>query len=266
MKGINGFSSLNIVEREFNWGLSRSIIDGVTSVVNKHGKIIVLEDDLVTSPYFLNFMNDGLDTYKHVSKVCQIMGYSYIEHYKDKYNLDETYFIKGADCLGWATWRDAWNLFNDDSYELIEDILKKGKESEFNRNDTYNYMEMLNQQANGEVDSWAIRWYASAFLNNLYTLYPLKSLVLHIGNDGEGANYNSIDSKYDPLNVSLNMTEKVAVRKIDVLEKPNTNQAYNEYLKSYKRPLWIKFKNKLKVLLRNVMLKLKPSTKRNRKS
>lgn len=265
LKTINGFSSLKIVEREYNWGLSRSIIDGVTSVVNKYGKIIVLEDDLVTSPYFLNFMNDGLNTYKNVSKVCQIMGYSYVERFKEEYNLDETYFVKGSDCLGWATWRDAWLFFSADSYELIATIEKNRQQREFNRNDTYNYMEMLNQQAKGEVDSWAIRWYASAFLNNLYTLYPLKSLVLHIGNDGEGANYNSIDSKYDPLNVSVNMSDRVPVIKMDVLEKTNTNLAYNAYLRSYKRPLWIKLKNKLRLLLRNVMSKLKASIKRSEK-
>jgi hypothetical protein len=244
-KTINGFKSLKVIEREKNWGLSKSIIEGVTTIVNQYGKVIVLEDDLVTSPYFLNFMNDGLETYENDSKVCQIMGYSFIERYKDKFNLEDTYFVKGSSCLGWATWRNSWRSLNIDSHELIAVIEKNNLQKSFNRNNSYNYMEMLKQQARGEVDSWAIRWYASSFINNLYTLYPLKSLAFHTGNDGDGTNYNNVESKYDPLNVPLNTSGKINILKREVFETKDTSMAYNEYLKSYKVPFWIRAKNKL---------------------
>ncbi|MDD4082332.1 MAG: glycosyltransferase [Sphaerochaetaceae bacterium] len=97
---IKGFKSVKIIERKNNVGLANSIIDGVTKVVNKYGKIIVLEDDLVTSKYFLNFMNDSLELYKNESKVISISGYTYPVG-----GLAETFFIKGTDCWGWATWK-----------------------------------------------------------------------------------------------------------------------------------------------------------------
>ena len=55
---------VHIIEREKNYGLARSIIDGVTTQVNAYGRTIVLEDDLVTAPYFLQFMNSALEMYK----------------------------------------------------------------------------------------------------------------------------------------------------------------------------------------------------------
>ena len=245
IKTINGFKSLKVIEREKNWGLSKSIIEGVTATVNLYGKVIVLEDDLITSPYFLNFMNDGLKAYENDREVCQIMGYSFVERYKDKFNLEDTYFVKGSSSLGWATWKNSWRSLNIDSHELIAFIEKNNLQKSFDRNNSYNYMKMLKQQAEGKIDSWAIRWYASAFINNLYTLYPLKSLVFHTGNDGYGTNYNNIESKYDPLNVTLNTSEKISILKKEVFETKETFLAYNEYLKRYKLPFWIRVKNKL---------------------
>jgi len=57
---ITQFQSVTIVKREFNYGLGKNIIDGVTEIVATYGKVIVLEDDLVVSPYFLEYMNEGL--------------------------------------------------------------------------------------------------------------------------------------------------------------------------------------------------------------
>jgi len=245
LKTIDGFKSINIIERKKNFGLANSIIDGVTSIVNQYGRVIVLEDDLITSPYFLNFMNDGLELYESESKVCQIMGYSYIEAYKDEFNLEDTYFIKGADSLGWATWKNSWRFFNNDSYELISIIEKNKLQKIIDRNNSYGFMKILNQQAQGNIDSWAIRWLASACVNNLYTLYPLKSLVFHTGNDGEGTNYNNKIGKLDPLKVPLNTTKKINILKKEVIEMENTTIAYNKFLKRYETALWTRIKNKL---------------------
>lgn len=182
IRTITGFRTVRIVERDRNWGLANSIIDGVTSVVNERGRIIVLEDDLVTSPYFLRFMNDALDLYEREESVISIHGYIYPVAEK----LPETFFLRGADCWGWATWKRGWELFEPDGGKLLASLKSQRLEREFNFGGSYDYLEMLGSQVKGGNDSWAIRWYASAFLKTKLTLYPGRSLVLNIGNDNSG--------------------------------------------------------------------------------
>lgn len=201
IKTIKGFKSISIRESDINKGLANSIIDGVTEIVNKYGKVIVLEDDLVTSPYFLKYMNDALELYENEEKVISIHGYIY--PVKDE--LPETFFIKGADCWGWATWRRGWSLFEADGQTLLKELELKRLTNEFDFNGSFAYTQMLKDQISGKNNSWAIRWYASAFLNNMYTLYPAKSLVAHIGFDQGthctgGKNVIAISNK--PINLN----------------------------------------------------------------
>lgn len=181
IKTIDGFKSVTIVERNSNYGLARSIIEGVTSIVSEYGRVIVLEDDLVTSPYFLKYMNDGLNVYDKNDDLASIHGYVYPID-----GLPETFFMRGADCWGWATWKDKWAMFEPDGVKLLDELKRKNLINRFDFNGTYSYSKMLADQISGKNNSWAIRWYASAFLNNKYTLYPGKSLILNIGNDGSG--------------------------------------------------------------------------------
>lgn len=182
INNITGFSKVSVVEREKNLGLSGSIIAGVTSVLKKYCRVIVVEDDLVSSPYFLKFMNDGLDFYRDVEDVISIHGYIYpIED-----RLPDTFFLKGADCWGWATWERGWGLFNPDGEELLAEIREAKLEEEFDYNGAYPYTKMLQDQTKGKNDSWAIRWHASAFLSKKLTLYPGKSLIRNIGTDQSG--------------------------------------------------------------------------------
>src|SRR3989338_4006387 len=106
---ISGFKNVVVEKSENNKGLAKSIILGVSKIVEKFGRVIVLEDDLVISPYFLQFMNDGLDFYENDDRVISIHGYIY----PIKEKLPPTFFIKGADCWGWATWKRGWDLFNE---------------------------------------------------------------------------------------------------------------------------------------------------------
>jgi len=171
-----------IKEAETNLGLANSIIQGVTSVVNRHGRVIVLEDDIVTSNTFLQFMNISLDKYESELSIACISGYIYpIDNLKD-----ESFLIKGADCWGWGTWDRAWRKLNTDAEELLKNIIKENRTHDFDFYGSYPYLDMLKQQMRKEIDSWAICWYASAYLENMYTLYPAKSLVLNIGIDGTG--------------------------------------------------------------------------------
>lgn len=193
IRSITGFKSINIIERERNWGLANSLIDGITHIVGEYGRVIVVEDDIVTSPYFLRYMNEGLELYKDEEQVACIHGYMYPSTKK----LPEMFFIKGADCWGWATWKRAWDVFNSDAQVLLNEINKRKLQREFNFNYTYPYTDMLKAQIRGEVDSWAIRWYASAFLNNMYTLYPGQSMVVQIGMDGVEATHCTRNNCYE---------------------------------------------------------------------
>ena len=177
-----------VVEKETNSGLANSIIQGVTQIVNKHGKIIVLEDDLITSKYFLKYMNDALTTYENTLNVACISAYIYPVE-----NLPELFFIKGADCWGWATWKHGWDLFQENGKKLLSELEHKKLTHAFDFNSAYPYTQMLKDQIEKKNDSWAIRWYASAFLKNKLCLYPSKTLVKNIGFDGSGTHSGSIN-------------------------------------------------------------------------
>lgn len=179
---IKGFNNLEIIEQSTNIGLSKSIISGVSYILSKNESIIVLEDDIVTSKFFLTYMNESLSLYENDSDVISIHGYCL----PIKQKLPDTFFLKGADCWGWATWRRGWDLFEPDPRKLLNKINDQNLRHEFDFNSTYSYTKMLQNQISGRVDSWAIRWYASAFLENKLTLYPGKTLVNNIGNDNSG--------------------------------------------------------------------------------
>jgi len=192
IKSIEGFKKLIVIERDSHFGLSRSIISGVTEVIRRYGKIIVLEDDLVTSPHFLEFMNDALCLYEHEERVISVCGYMY--PISNMYT--GTLFLRVADCWGWATWKRGWDLFEPDGKKLLIELRDKKVVREFNLDGAFNYSGLLRQQIKGKRDSWSIRWFASAFLNGKLTLFPTKSLVKNIGFDNTGTHRGFING-YD---------------------------------------------------------------------
>ena len=222
LKSINGFKTVKIVEKDKNYGLAKSIIAGVTEIVNEYKKIIVLEDDLLTSPYFLKYMNEALDFYKDSQTVISVSGYAY----PVKTKLPETYFLKGADCWGWATWKRGWNLFESDGKKLLEEIINKKLNKEFDYGGSYSYTKMLKDQISGLVDSWAIRWHASAFINNKLTLYPGKSLVENIGFDNSGTNSSSSNKYNSPL-----YSEEIKIENISTQESAEVRKIMANYFK-----------------------------------
>lgn len=176
---IKGFSHIFIEEAEKNKGLANSVITGVSKIIEKKGKVIVLEDDIVVSSHFLKYMNQSLDLYENVEKVVCINGFSII---KDAPIKEHTYFQYGADCWGWATWKRGWDIFNPDGQSLMNYFLhNRTLKKRFTYDGSYPYLEMLQSQIDGEIDSWAIRWYASAIVKECLCLYPSRSLVQNIG-------------------------------------------------------------------------------------
>jgi FkbM family methyltransferase len=196
---VEGFADVQIVCREVNFGLARNITEGVASVLTRRDNIIVLEDDIVVSPFFLQFMNDALAAYRDVSRVGSISGYCYpVTH-----PLPETYFIRGADCWSWATWRDRWRYFNPNSKALVANLESRGLVHSFDMDSTFDYFKMLKDHSAGKNDSWAVRWHASCFLNDLLILYPGRALARNIGYDLTGTHSSPDDATFD---VSLSST------------------------------------------------------------
>jgi hypothetical protein len=200
IRTINGFKSVAIVERETNYGLARSIIEGVTRLCEEYGRVIVLEDDLVASPYFLQFMNDALDTYEHEDRVMHISGSTYpIEAIKD-----ETFFLRVPLCWGWATWNRAWRHFkkSDDLMLKFDQAMRR----EFSFNNSFHYWEQFEANAKGSMNTWFVYWYAALFLRGGLALFPGKSLVRNIGMDGSGVHSGvSHDFDIEPCASAINV-------------------------------------------------------------
>lgn len=246
LKTIIGFKSVRVFERITNYGLGNNIIAGVTDVVNDYGKVIVMEDDLLTSPYFLKYMNDGLNKYSSVKNVISIHAYIY----PIKKKMPETYFIKGADCLGWATWKEKWDLFEPDGSKLLSELEGKGLTAQFDYNNAYPYTQMLKDQIAGLNSSWAVRWYASAFIHNMLTLYPGRSLVYHNGNDGSGTNFGVSSI----LDVKLSDTP-VEVLNIPSVESKSERKKIEYYLKYHNASFLRIIYRKLKKALLSIITK-----------
>ena len=189
IKEVSGFKSVKIILRKENLGLANSIISGVTQLVNEYGKIIVFEDDLLSSPHTLQYFNEALTRYAAEEKVMHVGAYMY--DLADK-KLPQTFFFRAATSWGWATWARAWKDFEEDVDVLLNQFDKQ-KTDRFSINGTMNFWKQLVGFKAGKNDSWAIRWYASIFLKGGLTLNPSTSLIQNIGNDGSGVHSNKED-------------------------------------------------------------------------
>lgn len=220
---ISGFRSITLKSQPRNLGLSASIISGVTELCEKFGRVIVVEDDLITSRHFLLYMNSALDMYKDDQDVISIHGYVYPLQTR----IGETFFLRGADCWGWATWKRGWDLFKGDAGALLTELEKSGLQREFDFK-YYPYTEMLRQQARGRNDSWAIRWYASAFLLGKLTLYPGRSLVQNVGTDGSGTHSGwAFGTRRESV-----ATAKVQVNRLPLIEDALARREFERFFRS----------------------------------
>jgi len=229
LKKVDGFKKVTIIEREMNGGISNSIINGVTELINQYGKVIVLEDDMITSHYFIKYMNDALVLYETENRVISIHGYVY----PVKGKLPETFFLRGADCWGWATWKRGWDLFEKDGGELLNGMKEQKLINAFNFNGSFRYSRMLERQIKGKNDSWAIRWYASAFLKDKLTLYPGVSLVHNIGLDDSGTHC----FKRDDYDVDVK-DEPVRLEIIPIVESKVARDSFEDFFRHGRKFAW----------------------------
>ena len=238
---------VHITEAEQNKGLADSIIDGVTKVINKHGKVIVLEDDLVTSPYFLKYMNEALDFYANRQSVFSIGAYSHPParfHIPKNYEYDVFVSLRNSS-WGWATWAERWKQV-DWSLSYLNSFLKNAAQVHaFNRAGE-DMTEMLLLQRDKKIDSWAIRFSFAHFRNHAIAILPCVSYVDNIGLDGTGIHCGA-DTRNFRNDISLAKKNPVF---IDVLYEDSriVNGMYSYYYPK-KRPLWQKVINRLSRML-----------------
>lgn len=209
-----GFRSVKCIFSEMNRGLAQSIVTGVTAVLSKSDRVIVLEDDILVAPCFLDYMNTYLNLYADEKKVASIHAYS-----PPIDNLPDLYFLRGTDCWGWATWKDRWDQINLDPVSLLKQLKDAGLCQQFDLDGGYPYTKMLEERISGQNNSWAILWHASMFLQNRLTLNPGKTLAENIGRDGSGTH-------------SRNEVKKTRSEVLSTNEFPKNTPAIHEDLKA----------------------------------
>lgn len=233
-KDHSSFKSINIIESPNNKGLAMSVIDGVSNVISRYGKVIVIEDDLICVKNLLNFMNDCLEYYKDNKKIWSISGYTYPLKSMGKYEHDVYYTYRGSS-WGWATWNDRWktidwsmNYYNKLRFSFKDRMkLKKAGTDLF---------QMMSYQFKGKIDSWAVRWVYNQTQNEMFTVYPSKTFIYNIGLDGSGTH------KVNEKNDSYNNLDGHSYH----LEKVDFNNIVNkDFLSHFKEPI----KNKLKGIM-----------------
>lgn len=212
-----GFKSIELRQREKNAGLAQSIIDGVTEVVNAYGSIIVLEDDIVTAPGFLSYMNLALQKYADEPRVFHISGFIYpVKNFKK----NEYFFYNQAACWGWGTWMHNWAFFKRDTNYWLEKIKKLSDSEEFNIHRSLNFQMQLENNKIKKINTWACFWQATVFFEKGLCFHPGKTFVRNIGLDGSGVN-TGVDRSYSsrlrtdiPTNIeNIRLVESNAHRK-----------------------------------------------------
>lgn len=251
LKTIKGFKNVTIIEKEKNLGLANSIILGVTEVINKYGKVIVLEDDLITSSCFLNFMNNALEYFENEEKVWHISGWSIPINL---INDNDIYVNRVMHCWGWATWSNKWQYFDKNTNKIINQF-SPSDIKRFNLDGANNFWMQMVLNRKKKLDTWAIYWYVTIFKNNGLCINPTESFVRNIGFDGSGshtfnATYkdNKILNKKKQINFDIVVEENIFI--ISQIKKYYLNSKRNFLLKIYDRIniLWLCKKISIKLI------------------
>lgn len=239
LKDINGFKSLKIIERTENFGLAKNIIEGASEIINKYGKIIVLEDDLIISPNFLDYMNQCLDYYKDDEKIFAVSGFCW--DLPSLKNIDEDIFLAYRPASwGWATWKDQWSDTDWDVKDYDSFIKDRKAIKKFNRGGM-DMTRMLRHYKEGKNNSWAIRWAYSMNKQDKYCIYPKLSKVQNIGYGldathctGEHIHLTTLDSS---INNTFKFSKDLTIHKKLLKEFAYQNSYINKAIKKIKSKL-----------------------------
>ncbi len=244
---VEGFLTTTVVERQGNCGLSKSITEGVRELCERYGRVAVVEDDVVVSRHFLNWINRALDKYEFDDRVISVGCYVF----SSDSALPETFFLNITDCWGWAVWKRSWDLYEPDGTKLLNQLSQRGLMRHFDLEGAFPYANMLREQVAGRNDSWAVRWYATAVLTGGLTVYPGKSMTVNIGFDGTGV-HCGLEQPYE----ATLATRPVMVADIDVAESSEGRRVWSLYLSglSQRKPITsflFRMKQWLRLRIRN---------------
>lgn len=181
-----------VVEAPQNMGLARSVVSGVSRLCHEFGRVIVMEDDLVVSPVFLDYMNTSLKKYANEEQVYQVTGHMWpIDVPCDQ----DAFFMPITNSLGWGTWQRAWQRFDNDATLWPAISANRAMRDRFNIGGRFPFSKMMEKQLQRQIDSWAIKWYLTVFAQDGIVLYPKKSLLVNIGFDAQGTHSLSFDQE-----------------------------------------------------------------------
>lgn len=228
-RNVCGFRKVEVIERNRNFGLSRSVTEGVRDVCDEFGCAIVLEDDIKPTPYFLPYMNRALGKYANDERVISVGCYSFA----GEHALPDTFFLSVPDCWGWGVWARGWKQYRPDGAWLLQELRQRGLIDAFDFEGGYPYSKMLADQVAGINNSWAVRWYAAAMLSGGLTLYPRLSVTENIGFDLMGTHTKSGSGL--PKNITADRPMKVET--IAVEQSVAARRAWAEAFRSM-RPNW----------------------------
>ena len=239
-EAVKSFRSLTIVRQDANKGLAQSIVEGINRVLEDHDRIIVLEDDIVTSPAFLNYMNESLSRFEDEKKVWHICGYNEPTGGRD---TRKTYFSRLMNCWGWGTWRDRWQHFEKNPDKLLTEFTPDMIER-FDLEIGEKFWFQVLANADGRMNTWAIFWYATIFKQDGLCLNPQVSYVTNIGFDGSGVHCNVDESRNKKR--KLNRETNIKYPEVFVEDRNEFELLKKFYLQKKKGPGKLgKLKNKV---------------------
>ena len=232
---VEGFAKVEVVKRKNNMGLAHNIIDGVSQVMEQYGYVIVIEDDLVFSPHFLQYMNGALDHYQCQKHIFAITGYNPAMKFPSYYQ-EKVYLNYRSSSWGWATWADRWTSIDWEVKDFAAFANDKHQQKLFNRPGE-DMTDMLFRQMQGKLNSWSIRFSYAQFKYHAYTIYPVQSLVANIGTDGSGT-HSGTTSRYV---IDLMPEESISF--------PDTLQVDETIIQEFRKFFQFSIKKKVKKVL-----------------
>lgn len=242
LHNIKGFKKTILIERNFHYGLANSVIDGVTKIINKHKSVIVLEDDLICSQNFLNYMNKTLKFYESDKRIFSVTGYNYPISIPKDYPYS-VYLSYRCGSWGWGTWKDRWEKVDWSIKDYKEFKHDEVAQRQFNRGGE-DLVNMLDYQMRGYIDSWAIRWCYTHYKNKAYCIHPTVSKIKNIGLDGSGTHKvkYKVNIKLDTGKERLNLKKDIEIN--------------NEIIGSFSSHFKLGYKGKMVGYLKNKVFKL----------
>lgn len=220
-----------VIEHSQNRGLVNSIIDGMTEIINRHDRAIVLEDDLLTGHGFLKFMNDGLSIYEDKQNVWSITGYMFPIEFD---TVPKNILLPYVSTWGWGTWKNRWTSFMMSRKPSYQSLFESHQVVRYFNLADYNYANILKNSFNS---SWGIRWYFHVFAHHGVSVFPTKSLLANIGKDGSGTNYRSKIDSIEPA-----IFPAIEMKRVDNVDL----ECWNKYLDYFTKPDKSQLRNILK--------------------